>query len=142
MCLIAKPGSILTAKRDIITYKVVDMYLDEPDAWRGYYFRHKKFEFDAVINEGGMDESRMEKTFNKMYLQVGKGFLFSTKNKKILEGIAENTVTFNKNIRAVVCKCAIPKGTKYYKYKNEYASEKLIVHKPKPPRKTSGNGQN
>lgn len=130
MCLLVKPGSIKVEDKDIITYKIVDLYYGETEKWRGHYYPHKSFDFDIVINEGGTPESEMHLTYNKENLAVGRGFLFSTKNKTILKKLEENSKSY-KNVKAVVCKCIIPKGTKYYKLKGDYASEQLMVCKPK-----------
>ena len=74
MCLLAEPGSIKVADKDIITHKIVDLYYGEEEKWRGHYYPHKSFDFDIVINEGGTPEYEMHLTYNKMYLEAGYQF--------------------------------------------------------------------
>ena len=150
MCLLTKPNSRKIATEDIHLYKAVLIHKSHPDKWRGVFYFEKEYPFDEVIKLRGDDEKNMIRK-NPIYsepdiLCIGKNFLHSTNEKTIAENIARtnNSIELPVNVsfmqtklmvfNCVVCKCTIPKGSVYYVDDYDeynYASDKLIVHKPK-----------
>ena len=146
MCLLTKPNSRKTATEDIHLYKAVLIHNSHTDKWRVVFYYDQEYPFDEVIELRGDDEKNMINFHNQTNtLYIGKGFLHSTRDKTAAKNIAINNNLIELPINtsfmhtefmkfnAVVCECTIPKGSVYYNnYEwRDYASNKLIVHKPK-----------
>lgn len=143
MCLTAYVGSRKIAERDITVYKAVFVDKKHPNAWRGIYYSELEYPFDKVINLGGDNETNMSSQKRYGKLSVGKNFLHTTicidnanwiaqcnrtKQLPVLESFMKHRFA---NLNGVVCMATIPKGAVYYVEDSCYASDKLIVHKPK-----------
>ena len=147
MCLLTKQSRRKIATEDIHLYKAVLMHNSHPNNWRGVYHFNQEYPFDEVIELKGYNEKNMIDFHSQInILRIGKGFLHSTSNKATAKNIARSSNPIELPINtsfmhielmkfnAVVCECTIPKGSVYYvdSYdKCNYASNKLIVHKPK-----------
>lgn len=143
MCLITVKNRYFRARYDIPCYKLV--YVNDNGTWSSAFgYSGKEFEFDKVLVEtkgrpkplharhGDIDK-------HSPFVELRNGYFYSA-------GMAESCLKMVKDAKELrmesglphkdgnfaVLNCTIPKGTVYYtgEYKYEYASRKIIVHKP------------
>ena len=144
MCLKTKKGEYFRAKEDITCYTVV--YLVGRKKWTGSFsYSNKEFEFDVVLKET-TGKPKVVKSYNpfekekEVYVELNGGYFHSCFTKERCETLLGRSKSKRKYYglparkeNFAICQCTIPKGTVYYEdgYSGEYASRKIIVHKPK-----------
>lgn len=123
MCLYSD-GKRRIAENDIRVWKKVRVPVSG-DSWRGLFeYNDKVFPFGKVcVEEGGEPEDGC---------MVFGGFFHSFRQKTDASFIRVGKFAVSSEKNAVV-ECTIPKGSVYYAGRcgDGFASDKIIVHKPK-----------
>lgn len=130
MCLYSD-GVARIADKDIRVWKKIGVS-ESLDSWKGLFeYNDKVFPFDEVCEEERRDRDGIRTLSGD--LAVSEGFFHSFNRETDAERIAMRRRDAFLCPKTAVVECTIPKGARYYVnvWRDEFASDRIIVHKPK-----------
>jgi len=112
MCFSTTSNKIITARKDIVVHKLFLRVLDENEQ-----IKYKSLVKGKIFNEGEINEEvKLKVEKREYYYSVSEGYHSYIPGKEDF-GWAWDAM----------CKCIIPKGSKYLKNEREYVSSNIIV---------------